>query len=98
MLCAVPVGLLGGMATAAYLDLIIRSCPPGLEGTMLMISGGLYFISTRFGDLVGTLLYDRFGGCGACVLLMTVTYTLIPFVLLLIPKHVLGGAKSLSAN
>jgi hypothetical protein len=88
---AIPVGLLGGIATAAYLDLIIRSCPPGLEGTMVMMSGGLYFVSTRFGDVIGTYLYDLFGGFGTCVLLMTITYAFIPFILLLIPKEVLGS-------
>lgn len=91
LLSAVPVGLLGGLATAAYLDLIIRSCPRGLEGTMVMMSSGLYFFSTRVGDVVGTFLYDRIGGFAACVLLMTATYTSIPFVLFLIPKEVLAG-------
>jgi hypothetical protein len=91
LFAAVPVGLLGGIATAAYLDLIIRSCPPGLEGTMVMMSGGLYFVSTRLGDVIGTYLYDLFGGFGTCVLLMTVTYSFIPFVLLTIPKEVLGS-------
>ena len=32
LLLAVPIGLLAGMATAAYLDLAMRSCPPGLQG------------------------------------------------------------------
>jgi hypothetical protein len=83
LLSAVPVGLLGGLAIAAYLDLIVRSCPRGLEGTMIMMSGGLYFVSTRIGDVVGTFLYDQVGGFAACVLLMTTTYISIPFVLFL---------------
>ena len=32
LIAAVPIGLMGGVATAAYLDLIIRSCPRGLTG------------------------------------------------------------------
>jgi Major Facilitator Superfamily len=96
LLSAVPVGLLGGLATAAYLDLIIRSCPRGLEGTMMMMSGGLYFVSTRIGDVVGTFLYDRVGGFTACVLLMTATYTMIPFVLFLIPNEVLASEDNQS--
>ena len=36
------MGLMGGIATAAYLDLLIRSCPRGLQGTTLMLSTGLY--------------------------------------------------------
>ena len=42
LIAAAPIGLMGGIATAAYLDLIIRSCPLGLQGTTLMMSGGLY--------------------------------------------------------
>ena len=38
LIAAVPIGLMGGVATAAYLDLIIRSSPRGLEGTTLMMS------------------------------------------------------------
>ena len=45
LVAAVPIGLLGGISTAAYTDLLIRSCPPGLEGTTMMLAGGLYFIS-----------------------------------------------------
>ena len=41
LIAAAPIGLMGGIATAAYLDLIIRSCPRGLQGTTLMMSGGL---------------------------------------------------------
>ena len=61
LIAAVPIGLMGGVATAAYLDLIIRSCPPGLQGTTLMMSSGLYFIASRFGDVLGTGLYDHYG-------------------------------------
>ena len=45
LIAAVPIGLMGGVATAAYLDLIIRSCPRGLQGTTLMMSGGFMFIA-----------------------------------------------------
>src|SRR5262249_39265421 len=67
LIAAVPMGLMGGVATAAYTDLLIRSCPRGLQGTMLMLSGSAYFVATRFGDLLGTLLYDRYGGFSVCV-------------------------------
>src|SRR5206468_11094043 len=42
LIAAVPIGLMGGVATAAYLDLIIRSCPRGLQGTTLMMSSSLF--------------------------------------------------------
>src|SRR6185437_16168748 len=61
LIAAVPIGLMGGLATGAYLDLIIRSCPHGLQGTTLMLANSLYFAVTRFGDLLGTNLYDRYG-------------------------------------
>ena len=41
---------MGGVATAAYLDLLIRSCPKGLEGTIMMASNALYFVMSRGGD------------------------------------------------
>src|SRR5258707_15175385 len=62
LIAAVPIGLMGGVATGAYLDLIIRSSPRGLQGTMFMMSGSLYFVVSRFGDVLGTHLYDHYGG------------------------------------
>ena len=78
LIAAVPIGLMGGVATAAYLDLIIRSSPRGLEGTTLMMSVGLNWIASRFGDVLGTALYDHYGGFAACVIAITVVYTLDP--------------------
>ena len=92
LIAAVPSGLMGGVATAAYLDLIIRSCPPGLQGTTLMMSGGLYWIATRFGDVLGTHLYDHYGGFTACVIAITVVYALILPTLLLVPKRLIATA------
>jgi Major Facilitator Superfamily len=92
LIAAVPIGLMGGVATAAYLDLIIRSCPPGLQGTTLMMSSGLYFIASRFGDVLGTSLYDYFGGFAVCVLAITIVYALILPTLLLVPKGLIATA------
>src|SRR5471030_872769 len=68
LIAAVPIGLMGGIATGAYLDLIMRSCPRGLQGTTLMLSGSLYFVASRFGDVLGTNLYDFYGSFSACVI------------------------------
>jgi hypothetical protein len=87
LIAAVPIGLMGGVATAAYLDLIIRSCPHGLQGTTLMMSGSLFFIASRFGDVLGTNLYDHYGGFAVCVIAITVVYTLILPTLLLVPQR-----------
>src|SRR6202035_607723 len=77
LIAAVPIGLMGGVATGAYLDLIIRSSPKGLQGTTLMMSSSLYFIVSRFGDVLGTLLYDYYGGFGVCVIAITGVYALV---------------------
>jgi len=90
LLAAIPIGLMGGVATSAYYDLMIRSCPRGLEGTVLMMSIGLYYIAGRFGDLLGTTLYDRFGGFGICVAAITITYALILPMILLVPRGLIA--------
>jgi hypothetical protein len=92
LIAAVPIGLMGGMATGAYLDLIIRSCPRGLQGTTLMLSNSLYFVVVRFGDVLGTRLYDRYGGFTVCVIAITVVYASILPVLALVPKHLIATA------
>ncbi len=92
LLAAVPIGLMGGVATASYLDLIIRSCPRGLQGTTLMMSSGLYFVASRFGDVLGTTLYDNYGGFAVCVIAITVVYALILPALLLVPKQLIATA------
>jgi MFS family permease len=92
LIAAVPIGLMGGIATGAYLDLIIRSCPRGLEGTTLMLGNSLYFAVTRFGDLLGTHLYDHFGGFNVCVLAITIVYALILPALLIVPDRLIATA------
>jgi Major Facilitator Superfamily len=92
LIAAVPIGLMGGLATGAYLDLIIRSCPPGLQGTTLMMSSSLYFVVVRFGDVLGTNLYERYGGFTVCVIAITTVYALILPALLLVPRHLITTA------
>jgi len=90
LIAAVPMGLMGGVATGAYMDLIMRSCPRGLQGTMLMMAGSLFFMVTRFGDILGTFLYDRYGGFSVCVVAITLVYALILPSLLLVPKNLIA--------
>jgi Na+/melibiose symporter-like transporter len=92
LIAAAPIGLMGGVATAAYFDLLIRSCPPGLQGTVLMTAFGLSSIDLRFGDVLGTNLYDHFGGFTVCVIAMTITNALILPALLLVPKDLTATA------
>lgn len=93
---AFGIGLLGGVATAAYTDLLIRSAPKGLEGATLMISVSLYWLSARFGDVLGTWLYDRLGGFGICVTAITLVYALILPLLRLVPKALVATADGQS--
>jgi MFS family permease len=92
LIAAVPMGLMGGVASAAYLDLIIRSSPKALQGTTLMISGALYFVAARFGDVLGTHLYAQYGGFAVCVVAITAVYALILPTLLLVPRALVAGA------
>jgi Na+/melibiose symporter-like transporter len=97
LIAAVPIGLMGGVATAAYMDLIMRSCPRGLQGTTLMMSGSLFFIAARFGDVLGTTLYDHFGGFTVCVLATTAVYALILPALWLVPRRLTATADGQAA-
>src|SRR6185437_5952616 len=58
LLLAVPIGLLGGIAISALFDLAMRSCPPGLQGSLMMMVEGIALLSTRAGDFVGSVIYD----------------------------------------
>jgi hypothetical protein len=89
LVAAGVIGLLGGVSSAAYIDLLIRSCPRGLQGTVMMMSGSLFYIASRFGDVLGTNLYDRYHGFTVCVIAITVVYALILPVLLLVPKRLI---------
>lgn len=92
LIAAAPIGLMGGIATGAYADLIIRSCPRGLQGTTLMLANSLYFVVSRFGDLLGTHLYDHYGNFSVCVISITIVYALILPALLMVPKHLIATA------
>ena len=39
-----------------------------------MLSSSLYFVVSRFGDVLGTHLYDYFGGFTVCVIAITAVY------------------------
>ncbi len=92
LIAAFFIGLMGGVSSAAYIDLLIRSSPPGLQGTTLMMSNALFYIVSRFGDILGTNLYERFGGFKVCVIAITVVYALIVPTLWLVPKRLTATA------
>ena len=90
IIAAAPMGIIGGVAQAALTDLVIRSCPSRLQGTMMLLWGvTIYYIAVRFGDLLGAEIYDHWGGFFVAVWATIGIYALILPVLLLVPKHLL---------
>ena len=88
---AVLFGLFGGLPTAAYVDLIMRSCPKGLEGTGMMLAvTTAYALSTNFGNLLGSWIYAQ-GGFAAAVIITTLATAAIVPVLWLVPEHIAAG-------
>ena len=91
---ALPIGMMGSVAVAAYYDLAMRSCPPGLQGTLMMMVDGVFILSYRGGDLLGSHIYQSSPEHGFlyCALATTAVYALILPVLLLIPKELIATA------
>ncbi len=84
---AVLYGLFGGFATAAYIDLIMRSCPKGLEGTAMMVANTSAFaIAGNSGNLLGSWIYSR-GGFAWAVIITTLATALIVPVLRSVPAR-----------
>ena len=91
---AVPLGLMGGLAVGAIYDLTMRSCPPGLQGTLMMMVDGVFILASRGSDVLGSAIYDADPKNGFlwCVIATTVMYAAILPVIFLIPKHVIANA------
>jgi len=102
LILAVPMGLMGGMATAAYFDLAMRSCPPGLQGTLMMLVSAGTMLAARGGDLLGAKLYATSNrGFLYCVIATTAVYVFILPVIPWIPKQVIAttdGERNLAAE
>jgi predicted MFS family arabinose efflux permease len=92
LIVAVPIGMMGALAFASYYDLAMRSCPPGMQGTLMMLADAFFFISYRGGDYVGARIYSSNPAKGFlyCVIATTAAYALILPVLLLIPKALIA--------
>ena len=84
---AVGFGMLGGFATAAYWDLIMRSCPQGLEGTGVMLSGAALALATNSGNLLGSWIFAQ-GGFALAVIVTTLATALIVPVLWWVPASI----------
>jgi Na+/melibiose symporter-like transporter len=89
---AVPIGLLGGVITVGIYDLSMRSCPSGLQGTMMMLVEGALFAASRGGDVLGSKIYGSSptNGFLYCVIATTIVYALILPLILLVPKQLMA--------
>lgn len=94
LVLAVPMGLMAGVGTAAYYDLTMRACPPGLHGTLMMLVTGVWMFALRGGDLLGSRIYASSPAHGFlyCVITMTSVYALILAVLPFLPKELIATA------
>jgi MFS family permease len=91
---AAPIGAMGGIVTNAIYDLAMRSCPPGLQGTLMMLVAAGYALATRSSDLLGSAIYQSSPRYGFvyCVIAITAVYALMLPVLRLIPRHIVERA------
>lgn len=90
IIVAVLYGLFGGFATAAYIDLIMRSCPKGLEGTAMMVANtSMFAIAGNAGNLLGSWIYSS-GGFASAVIITTLATALIVPLLAAIPPALIS--------
>ena len=94
LVAAVLIGLMGGLANAACIDIAMRACPPGLQGTLMMMIAATFALSMRGGDVLGSWIYGLSPKYGFqyCVIAITVTYALILPVIPFIPKQLTATA------
>lgn len=94
LIMAVPEGLMGGLAVGAIYDLSMRSCPPGLQGSLMMMVEGVYIFASRGSDVLGSAIYDADPKNGFlwCVIATTLMYAATVPMILLVPKHVMATA------
>jgi MFS family permease len=94
LILAAPIGAMGGIVTNAIYDLAMRSCPAGLQGTLMMMVAAGYALATRGSDLLGSAIYQSSPQYGFvyCVIAITVVYALMLPVLLIIPRHIIDYA------
>ena len=89
---ALPIGLMGGIAAGSYFDLAMRSCPAGLQGTLMMMVDGVIVLAARGSDVLGSKIYSSSPDNGFlyCVIATTLVYALILPVILTIPKGLIA--------
>lgn len=87
MIAAIPMGLMGGPATAAYFGLLIRACPAGLQGTVMMLGASVWALSDQLGNLAGSKLFDMFHSFAPCAWATFFVYALLIPLFACVPKY-----------
>lgn len=92
LLMSLPMSLINAFTFAAYWDLALRSCPPGLQGTLMMLVAGGYELAYRGGDIIGARIYASVTSHGFlyCVALATLTSAVMLPVLRMIPPELVA--------
>lgn len=94
LLMAIPMGMMGGMANAAFYDLAIRSCPAGLQGTFMMLIVALMALAYRGSDVLGSWIYasSPLHGFQYCIVAMVCVYALILPIIATVPRRITATA------
>jgi hypothetical protein len=92
LLLASVMGMMSALGQCAFYDLAIRSCPPGLQGTLMMAADAVNNLAFRASDVVGTKIYGLSPTHGFlyCVIAMTATYFLILPAILFVPRELIS--------
>ena len=89
---AAVMGMMSAFGQCAFYDLAIRSCPPGLQGTLMMAVDSVNNFASRGSDVLGTKIYGLSPTHGFlyCVIAMTAIFCLILPTILLVPKELIA--------
>lgn len=79
------MGLVAGLATVAYWDLLLRACPGELAGAGMLLPTGLALLTIEAGNVLGGYIFDRSGFYG-CAVVTTAAYALLLPLCFLIPR------------
>ncbi len=90
---AAVVGMVSGFANVALFDLLMRSCPQGLEGTAGMIGHSAFGLAGTASDLLGAALYEK-GGFVLCLAMDAAATMLIFPILAQVPREISAVAES----
>ena len=88
---AAPMGAFAAIGWCAICDLAIRSCPRGLQGTLMLLTAAAAVLGYRFSDVLGARLYDLAPAAGFSLGIgISVLSSLLCLpVILLVPREVM---------